>query len=97
MKVRFSPAASDDLIEIAVYIARDNTSRALSFVEELEAACNRLGLTPSIGSTIRLDLAHDIRMWPLGRYLVFYREQGKGMRIERIVHGSRDIGDDDSF
>ena len=37
MKVVFSPAAKDDLMEIAIYIAQDNPARALSFVDELEA------------------------------------------------------------
>ncbi len=29
MKVSFSPAAQDDLLEIATYIAQDNPARAL--------------------------------------------------------------------
>ncbi len=33
-------------------------------------------------------------MLPHGRYLIFYREANKGLRIERILHGSRDIGYD---
>jgi toxin ParE1/3/4 len=94
MKVKFSPAASDDLIEIASFIAEDNQRRALSFIDELEAACHRLGATPGLG-TARTELGDGIRMWPHGRYLVFYREHLRELRIERILHGSRDIGDED--
>ncbi|HKW83951.1 MAG TPA: type II toxin-antitoxin system RelE/ParE family toxin [Burkholderiaceae bacterium] len=94
MKVTFSPEARDDLIEIGAYIAQDNPARALGFVDELEAACDRLGQAAGIG-TARPELGKDIRMWPHGRYLVFYQEQEKQIRIERILHSSRDIDGDD--
>ena len=55
MKVEFSPVAKDDLLEIALYIAQDNPVRALSFVDELEAQCLRLGK--------RRVLAHHARNW----------------------------------
>ena len=35
-------------------------------------------------------------MLPQGRYLIFYREVNNGLRIERIMHGARDI-DGDAF
>ncbi|HZG47402.1 MAG TPA: type II toxin-antitoxin system RelE/ParE family toxin, partial [Allosphingosinicella sp.] len=38
----FSPAAEQDLFDIALHIARDDPSRALSFVDELEATCASL-------------------------------------------------------
>ncbi|MGP1274192.1 MAG: type II toxin-antitoxin system RelE/ParE family toxin [Caulobacterales bacterium] len=33
-----------------------------------------------------------LRMRPFGRYLVFYRPNQNGVRIERILHASRDVG-----
>jgi len=50
MKVSFSPAAQADLLDIALYIAQDNPTRALSFVGELEAKCLRLGQVSGIGT-----------------------------------------------
>ena len=94
MKVVFSAAAQEDLLEIAVYIAQDNPGRTLSFVDELEAKCLDLGDAPGIG-TLRPELGEGIRMLPHGRYLIFYREQTAMLRIERVMHGSRDIGNDD--
>ena len=93
MKVSFSPAASDDLVEIAMFIAQDNPTRALTFIDELEARCRTLGTSPGIG-TVRPELGKGICMLPHGRYLIFYREANKGLRIERILHGARDIGGD---
>lgn len=94
MKVTFSPIARDDLMEIALYIAEDNPVRALTFVEELEDKCAALGNAPGIG-TARPELGEGIRMLPHGRYLIFYRQASRSVRIERVMHGARDIGGDD--
>ena len=93
MKVTFSPAAEEDLLNVAVFIAQDNRARALTFVDELESKCDALGRAPGIG-TPRPELGDGVRMLPHGRYLIFYREANKGLRIERIIHGARDIGGD---
>jgi toxin ParE1/3/4 len=50
MKVSFSLAAQDDLLNIALYIAQDNPERAATFVDELEAKCNLLGKASGIGA-----------------------------------------------
>ena len=93
MRVIFSPTAEVDLLEIAAYVAKDNPARALSFVDELAAKCLRLGHAAGIG-TARPELGEGIRMLPHGRYLIFYREHEATVRVERIVHGARDIGGD---
>ena len=80
-------------MEIAVYIAQDNPTRALTFVDELEARCAALGDAPGIG-TARPELGEGICMFPHGHYLIFYRWAHKAVRIERIMHGARDISDD---
>lgn len=81
-------------MDIAIFIAQESPKRALTFVDELEGKCDALGGAPAIG-TSRPELGEGIRMLPHGRYLIFYREANKGLRIERVMHGSRDIGYDD--
>ncbi len=81
-------------MEIAVYIAQDNPRRALTFVDELEDRCAVLGKTPGIG-TPRPDLGTGISMLPHGRYLIFYRQARRAVRIERLLHSARDIGGGD--
>jgi len=93
VRVGFSPAAQDDLVEIAVYIAQDRPARALSFVDELESKCYQLGDTPGIGAA-RPELGEGLRVVPHTRYLIFYRERGRMLRIERILHSARDISID---
>jgi len=94
VKVVFSPTAQADLTDIAIYIAQDNPRRALTFVDELEAKCDALGISPGIG-TARPELGEGICMLPCGRYLIFYRLVSQVLRVERIMHGARDIGGDD--
>jgi toxin ParE1/3/4 len=93
-KISFSPAARDDLMDIAVFIAQDNPTRALTFVDEIENRCGGLGRSPGIG-TARPELGEGVCMLPHGRYLIFYRAAGDAVRIERIMHSARDVGDED--
>ena len=94
MRVEFSSVAKDDVLEIALYIAQDNPVRAHSFVDELETQCLRLVQAAGSGAP-RPELGEGVRMLPHGRYLIFYREHASMLRIERVMHGARDIGSDD--
>jgi len=77
-------------------IARDNPRRTISFIDEIRARCFLILHTPQ-GSPLREDLAEGVRIAPFGRYLIFYtvHEDADEVRIERILHSSRDI--DQSF
>lgn len=81
-------------MDIAIFIAQDNPTRALTFVDELEGKCHVLGISPGVG-TARPELGEGICMLPYARYLIFYRPVNKALRIERFMHGARDIGGDD--
>jgi toxin ParE1/3/4 len=89
-RLEFSPEAEADLIEIAAYIARDNRERAHGFVDELEARCADLIAFPDSGRA-RPELAPDLRSKPHGRYVIFYTAGIEAVRIERILHGARDV------
>jgi toxin ParE1/3/4 len=89
-QLEFSPAAEADLLDIAAYIAAENPERALSFVDELEASCAVLRDFPETGRE-RWELAPDLRSKPYGRYVIFYTPGAKVVRIERILHGARDV------
>lgn len=91
MRLEFSPAADADLVEIASFIARDNVPRAITFVDELEAACAKLIDYPHSG-VARPDIRAGMRSKPHGSYVIFYNVEEKVIRIERILHGARDIG-----
>ena len=94
MRVVTSPAADADLEEIATYIAQDNPTRARSYVLELRTKSQQLGDTPGMGR-MRPDIREGIRVFPHGNYLIFYTVHDDLVRIERFMHGARDIGVDD--
>jgi toxin ParE1/3/4 len=94
MNIVFSPVALADLLEIGAYIARDNPTRALRFVDELETHCQQLGQAPGIGVQ-RPDLAEGIRMRVQGHDLIFDREDLDCVRIDQVLHSARDIAPDD--
>ena len=89
-RLSFSPEAEADLLDIATYIAADDPRRALSFAEELEARCAALQDYPHRGRP-RPELAPDLRSVPHGRYVIFYTPRGDTLRVERILHGARDV------
>jgi toxin ParE1/3/4 len=90
MRLEFSPAAESDLAEIARFIAEDNVSRAMSFVDELEGACSVL-LDHPLAGTARTEIRAGLRSKPHGRYVIFYTPLEATVRIERILHSARDI------
>ena len=91
MRLEFSPAADADLVEIASLIARDNVPRAVSFIDELEAPCAKL-LDYSLSGVARSELRAGLRSKPHASYVIFYSVLENVIRIERILHGARDIG-----
>lgn len=92
MRCTFSPLAVTDLEEIADYIARDNPGRAVSFIRELRARCEKIVAFPE-AARLRSDIAEGIRLVPYGRYAVCYRMLPGEIRIERIVQGGRNLPD----
>jgi toxin ParE1/3/4 len=88
--VTFSPKSRQDLLEIGDYIARDSRVNARRFVAKLIEQCKKIGRAP-LGYASREDLAHDLRMAALDRYVIFFRVADGVVRIERVLHGARDL------
>jgi toxin ParE1/3/4 len=84
--------AEEDLIEIWLYIAVDNPLAADKFVDQIDAKCQMLADSPGIGPA-RPDIAPDLRYFPIGRYLILYREISGGIEVVRVVHGARHLPD----
>jgi toxin ParE1/3/4 len=91
-RFRRTARAEDDLIEIWLYIARDNQKRADTLLDKIDQACALLAAHPAIGPA-RPDLAPELRYSTVGRYLILYREIAGGIEVVRIVHGARHLPD----
>lgn len=90
MKVYFSAEAKAGPRDIAHYIARDNRSRAISFVRELRSAAQQLGGMPLAFPLVPRYEHYGIRRRPFGEYLIFYSIKGEDVFIVHILHGARD-------
>jgi toxin ParE1/3/4 len=88
--VFFSPKSRQDLLDIGDYIAKDSRANARRFVTRLIQQCQRIGHAP-LGHASREDLAHGLRMAALGRYVIFFRVLDGTVRIERVLHGARNL------
>lgn len=88
----FSPLAEFDFEEIGDYIARDNPSRAVSFVREIRERCVKIAANLE-AAPLRCALGEGIRMALFGRYLFFYTADSISVRIVCILSqwSSRDI------
>ena len=87
-----SPRAVADLEEIAGYLAHEAPARAASFIDALEAKCAAVAEQPEVYAR-RPDIGPMLRMAVHGRYLILFQDQPaqRSVRIERVLHGARDI------
>lgn len=86
---RFTSDAFGDLEEIVRYLGERDPAAATRMTDRLEAECWRLARDPGIGQP-RPDLAPNVRFFPVGSYLIFYRESAEGIQVLRVLHGARD-------
>ncbi|NET00223.1 MAG: type II toxin-antitoxin system RelE/ParE family toxin [Sphaerospermopsis sp. SIO1G1] len=83
--------AEEDLIEIWLYIATDNSQVVADrIIDQIDAKCQILAKNPGIGQA-RPDIAPELRYFPVGSYLILYREITNGIEVVRVVHGARNL------
>lgn len=59
-------------------------------MERLNEAFERLASMPGLGRS-QEHRRPDLRSWPVGSYLIFYRPLADGVEVVRVLHGSRDV------
>jgi toxin ParE1/3/4 len=93
LEVVFSATAENDLNLIYDWIAGNAVAdAAYAYVSRLDAACRKLSLFPARG-TARDDLAEGVRTMPFERRAtIVYRIEGRVVRILRVLHRGRDLG-----
>ncbi len=84
--------SEQDLIDIWIYIAQDNPDAADRVLDEIAAKCHLLAEYPRLGP-VRPDIRADLRYFPVGSYLILYREIEGGVEIVRVVPGARNLPD----
>ncbi|MBM4175058.1 MAG: type II toxin-antitoxin system RelE/ParE family toxin [Ignavibacteria bacterium] len=91
--LRYLPASQDDLLSILDYIAKDSPSRALKFIDKLEARIGLLENNPKLGRIPRHPKLREYgyRVLAIESSLVFYIIRGRTIEIHPVVHGSRNL------
>jgi toxin ParE1/3/4 len=72
-RLRRTSQAEEDLIHIWAHIARDNLAAADRLIDLLDEKSQALALNPQMGM-LRNDIAPGVRHFPVGRYLILYRD-----------------------
>jgi toxin ParE1/3/4 len=83
--------AERDLIDIWSYVADDNPVAADTLLDTFEKKFKSLAQMPKTGAA-RSDIGDSMRHFPVGNYLILYREIPDGIEIVRVVHGARLLG-----
>lgn len=93
-KIRYTPAAVDDMDEIFSYIAEDNLEQAEKMLVNLDNNIGALADFPQMGSVLSEDdyslIQNGYRFIVVSPYLVLYRIIKDQIIIHRILHGRRD-------
>ena len=90
-RIKRRPAAKRDLIEIHKHIAENAPTRADPFLIKINEKPATLSEPPLIGAA-RLLRFPDVRVFPIGNYLIIHvpLPDGEGIELIRVYHGARD-------
>ena len=87
--VTWSPEALDDVVAIAVYIARDSLFYANSVVSQIVEVSRSLAALPNRGRVVPEIGLNSIREIPVYSYRLIYRVQQQQILIVAVIHGKR--------
>ncbi len=85
-----TPEAEEDIDEILDYIALDNFDASIALYDRMMKAFEMLAENPVSGRE-RSDLPEEMRSFPLGSYIIFYRIWAGRVAITRVLHAARDL------
>lgn len=88
MTYRVSRLAEKDMHEVAVYIARDSRTAARNWTASIREKCRLLGEMSELGVN-RDELRKGLKTFPVGNYLILYKQVEIGIEVVRVLHGAR--------
>lgn len=91
-RYRIAPAARDDLKRISHYIAveRQSPEGANRLRGYFLDSFRRLARSPLIGQACP-EFGPNMRIWPMGNYVVLYQPRKGGIDIVQVAHGAQDL------
>ncbi|ODT07008.1 MAG: plasmid stabilization protein [Mesorhizobium sp. SCN 65-20] len=94
MTYRLTPRAMADIEAIGDHLSQVNPSAAMRLMQRMAARWELLATQPFSGAQ-RTDLLAELRHIVVGEYVTFYRVDGRDILILRVLHGRREISDED--
>jgi toxin ParE1/3/4 len=90
-RIRVAAPAERDLDDIWFYIAKNSGSIEIAngVIDSITEAFPLFARAPEAG-TRRDDIDTGVRGFPVGNYIIYYRENGPYVVISRVIHGMRD-------
>ena len=89
MSIKWTKTALQSVDEIAGYIAKDNRTRASSFVLELQDAVTKLQAHPGMGRAGRVPGTRELVLHK--NYIAIYRVRDDNVEILRLHHPARNL------
>ena len=86
-----SHEAEIDIAGISEYIAKRNVTAAIKMLDLIQEACQTLAENPGLGEVRKGYGDPDCRSFTVSRYVVFFRPNGNGIDVSRILDASRDL------
>jgi toxin ParE1/3/4 len=88
MKIRWSPAATQDLFRIIEYIRRENAPAAQRVGRAIYESVGSLGSFPLRGRNGRVKGTRELAV-PSLPFLVIYRVRQEAIEVAGIIHGAQ--------
>ncbi|MGB7157542.1 MAG: type II toxin-antitoxin system RelE/ParE family toxin [Tepidisphaeraceae bacterium] len=82
-----SAESIQDQLDIALFISRDSPESARRLLKQFDEALELLAEFPGLGA-IRDELEAGLRSYPVGKYLLLYRQIEGGVELARVMHGN---------
>ena len=90
-RFKISWQADRDLEDIWVYLAQNDSLAADLLLAEVFDKFPMLAQFPEMGRS-RRELSEELRIVPIKPYIIFYKRIENYIEVVRILHQSRDIG-----
>ena len=92
LRVRFHPAARDDLFALYDHIAAEaRRPRAAATIDRLEESCRQFGAFPALGR-VAVEWGEGLRLHPVEqRAVILYRVAAEAEEILAVYHGGRGL------
>lgn len=84
------PTAREQIRQIVNYIAANNLSASLNWLDRIEALFSLLATQPHMGQEVHTKSLGTVRRHVFGSYSIYYLPIPSGVEIVRVFHSARD-------